>query len=45
MQKSPKFRPYRGGAPENPHNSGIIIGYPSENRKFPTLLDPAPPVV
>lgn len=43
MQKSPKFRPYRGGAPENPHNSGISIGYPPENRKFPRLLDPLPP--
>jgi hypothetical protein len=39
MQKSPKLRPYRGGAPENPHKTGIIIGYPQKNRKFPALSE------
>src|SRR5205809_8096980 len=37
------IRPYRGGAPENPHKTSVIMGYPLEIRKISSFSGGQPP--
>jgi len=36
-EKPLELRPFHGGAPENPHETATIWGYPQKNRKTPAF--------